>query len=282
MATLREYFDTDFRQSLTVSNEITITKHDLSANLKVIVNVHFNFDSNTKYLSFYLPENNFGIAAIIDLIQNKDLALSIGNAVQIKSGLPGESMLDSNDLQFSGRMFFYGETNLDSEQFEKLKEEAKQKNIYIQFRGPEFAVRRSAIEKPLAFISHDSRDKDAIARPIAIGLSKLMCPVWFDEYSLKVGDRLRESIEKGIKECKKCILVLSPNFIANTGWTKVEFNSIFTRELIEESDIVLPVWHGIDKKQIYEYCPSLVNKVGVKTDVGIEEVIRKLHHSIPK
>ena len=107
-----------------------------------------------------------------------------------------------------------------------------------------------------------------------------MCPVWFDEYSLKVGDKLRESIENGIKECKKCVLVLSPSFLSNNGWTKVEFNSIFTRELIEETDIILPVWHGIDKKKLYEYCPSLVNKVGVKTDIGVEEVIRKLHHSI--
>ena len=85
-----------------------------------------------------------------------------------------------------------------------------------------------------------------------------MCPVWFDEFSLKVGDRLRESIEKGIRECKKCILVLTPNFLSNPGWTKVEFNSIFTREIVEKQDLVLPVWRDVSRDQVFEYSPTLV------------------------
>jgi hypothetical protein len=40
-----------------------------------------------------------------------------------------------------------------------------------------------------------------------------MITVWYDEFSLKVGDSLRESIEKGIKECKKCILILTQNYL---------------------------------------------------------------------
>ena len=280
MATLREYFDTDFNKTFTVSNKLTITKSDLSDKLEVITNVHFDFDSNTKYLSFYLPENNFGIQALIDLIQNRDKALLIGNDLEVQSGLPGESMFNSKDLQFSGRIFFYCETNLDHEQVESLIVQARQINIYAQYRGPKFANERSIIEKPLAFISHDSIDKDLIARPIAIGLAKLMCPVWFDEYSLNIGDHLRESIEKGIRECTKCVLILSPNFINNKGWTKVEFNSIFTRELIEETNIVLPVWCGVSKKELYEYCPTLVDKVGVKIELGLETVIGKLNNAI--
>ena len=55
----------------------------------------------------------------------------------------------------------------------------------------------------------------------------MMCPVWYDEFALKVGNNLRTSIEAGIKKCKKCILVLSKNFFSNSGWTKKEFDSIF-------------------------------------------------------
>ena len=33
------------------------------------------------------------------------------------------------------------------------------------------------MEKPVAFISHDNRDKLEIARKIALGLQKRMCPV---------------------------------------------------------------------------------------------------------
>jgi hypothetical protein len=133
---------------------------------------------------------------------------------------------------------------------------------------------------PLAFISHDSRDKEEIASKIALGLQKRMCFVWYDEYSLKVGDSLRESIEKGLKECKKCVLVLSPNFLSNTGWTKVEFNSIFTREILETKNLVLPVWCGISKEELYEYCPTLLDRVGLHWEKGEDQVINKLHQAI--
>lgn len=101
----------------------------------------------------------------------------------------------------------------------KLKGLALDGGLKLLFWSTLHAQKRSAREKPLAFVSHDLRDKD-VAGSIAIGLSKLMCPVWYDEFSLKVGDRLRENIEKGLKECKKCIIVMSSNFCSNTGWTK--------------------------------------------------------------
>lgn len=278
MATLREYFDTDFQKVLNVADKLTISKATYKIDIRI--RVHQDFDSNTKYLSFYIPKSADSFQVLTDLINNLDKILAIGDGVEVQCGLPGEKQISSKDLLFSGKIFVYSESEIENGQLENLQTEAKQKGLYIQFRGQQFATKRSEIEKPLAFISHDSNDKDLIARPIAIGLSKLMCPVWYDEYSLKVGDKLRESIEKGIKECKKCVLVLSPNFLANEGWTKMEFNSIFTRELIEETDLVLPVWCGINKKELFEYCPTLVNKVGVKIELGMEEVIRKLYHSI--
>lgn len=139
---------------------------------------------------------------------------------------------------------------------------------------------KAKVERPLAFISHDSRDKDAVARPIAVGLSKLLCPVWFDEFSLKIGDSLRESIEKGLKESKKCILILSPRFFANPGWTKVEFNSIFTREILESQNLVLPVWYEVTKQQVFDYSPSLLDRMGVDWSLGEDEVVRRLHRAL--
>lgn len=139
---------------------------------------------------------------------------------------------------------------------------------------------RSQIGEPFAFISHDSRDKLEVASYIAVGLTDMECPVWYDEYSLKVGDNLRESIEKGLKECNKCIIILSSNFISNKGWTKVEFESIFTREIKERKLIFLPIWYEVDEDEIYEYSPSLLNRVGIKWNLGKDKVIKKLHQAI--
>lgn len=279
MATLKEYFDNDFTHVLNVANSITLHFQN-SPTLEVQTRIHMDFDSNTKYVSCFLPSHPQPLLACVGVLNNLKQILANADGVEIQSGLPGEMPLVSGNLQFSGRIFFYSETLISETDFENLREQARNNGLAIQYRGPNFAEQRSSLEKPMAFISHDSRDKDEIARPIAIGLTKLMCPVWYDEYSLKVGDRLRESIEKGLKECRKCVLILSNNFLANEGWTKVEFNSIFTREIFHAKDLVLPVWCGVRKEQIYEYCPSLVDKVGVNWSLGLEEVIRRLHRAV--
>jgi hypothetical protein len=154
--------------------------------------------------------------------------------------------------------------------------EVHAKGFFLSVRDREYARKRSESEKPLAFISHDSRDKDSLVRELAHQLVRLMCPVWYDEYSLKVGDSLRASIEKGLKEARKCIIVLSPNFLSNDGWSKAEFDSIFTREILEKTNVILPVWHNIGAKEIYEYSPRLADKVGLPSSLGVEELAQRL------
>ena len=49
------------------------------------------------------------------------------------------------------------------------------------------------------FISHASEDKDEIVRPLAIALRNAGLTVWYDEFELKIGDSLRQKIDKGLK-----------------------------------------------------------------------------------
>lgn len=143
-----------------------------------------------------------------------------------------------------------------------------------------YAFPPSPPEKPLAFICHDSRDKESVARPLATELSDIMCPVWFDEFSLKVGDSLRQSVERGIKECRKCILILSPNFLANNGWTKKEFNAIFTKEIFEQKNVILPVWYHVSAKDVYQYSPNLADRFAVNWSLGVKEVVKRLYEAV--
>ena len=132
--------------------------------------------------------------------------------------------------------------------------------------------------KPLAFISHDSRDRDTIGKPLVEELLKFPgCTVWYDEYSLKVGDNLRESIEKGLRECKKCVLLLTRNYLVNGGWTKAEFDSIFTRDLVEQGNVILPIWCDVSRDDIYSYSPNLANRVAAQWSKGPTEVARQIY-----
>ena len=65
--------------------------------------------------------------------------------------------------------------------------EAKALGHNLVFRSMEYVDARTKWEKPRAFISHDSRDKAAIAEPLAVELQRLLCPVWYDDFSLRVG-----------------------------------------------------------------------------------------------
>lgn len=183
-------------------------------------------------------------------------------------------------MPFSGTLFIYSENEPTEIELALLKDFARTKGVNLRYRGPSFAKERSFRERPVAFISYDSKDREDVARPLAQALQRKFCPVWFDEFALGVGDSLRDKIESGLKETKKCIVILSPNFLANKRWSKREFDSIFSREIIEEQNVFLPVWHSVTVKDVYEYSPSLSNRKGILWSLGIDEVVRQLYRKI--
>jgi hypothetical protein len=114
-----------------------------------------------------------------------------------------------------------------------------------------------------AFISHASEDKVEFVRPLANTLGKMGFRVWYDEFELRTGDSLRQSIDQGLVNSRFGIVVLSPAFFAK-NWTKYEMNGLVARE-IEGRNVILPIWHNITKEDILQISPSLADKVAVLT-----------------
>jgi len=56
------------------------------------------------------------------------------------------------------------------------------------------------------FICHASEDKEAIARPLANALKQAGLDVWYDEFTLTLGDSLRRKIDHGLVHCHAEIL----------------------------------------------------------------------------
>jgi hypothetical protein len=282
MASLRDYFDTDFKYVLCAHRGRKIRSKEGEVVIEVVERLHLDFDANTKYISYFIPKtrNSFDICAAL-IQQNPRLALSLTDEFSVAGGSIGQDRtISSAELKFSGRIFLYSESGLSTEEVESLNNKANELSMVMIFRGPKYAEEKAILEKPLAFISYDSHDKDEVARPLAIELSRMLCPVWFDEFSLKVGDNLRENIEGGLKECRKCIIVLSPYFLSNNGWTKAEFDSIYTREIIEKKNVMLPVWHNVTKEEVYDYSPKLANIFAVSSALGIATMAGKLYKAV--
>jgi len=279
MATLKQYFDIDFNRLLSVNQPFPYNSKTES--VSVVCRIHYDFDADVYFLSYYVSNCMDMLQLAKSLVSDLSWVEKILKETIVQSGaVYNDDTVSSTDLQFSGKVFIYTELDLSLSEIDEIKEFGKTLGRVVQIRNRIYATERSKLEKPLAFISHDTQDKDEIARPLAIRLTSMMCPVWYDEYSLKLGSSLRESIEIGLKECKKCILVLTPNFLSNTGWTKTEFNSIFTREILERANVVIPIWHDVSAHEIYEYSPVLADRVAIPWAKGIDEVSRQIYRSI--
>lgn len=123
------------------------------------------------------------------------------------------------------------------------------------------------------FISHASEDKDEIVRPLANALIKEGLDVWYDEFTLRIGDSLRQKIDHGLANSRVGLVVLSSSFIAK-GWTNYELDGIVTRTVSGEQ-ILLPIWHNITKQQVVNFSPSLADKVARSTATHTVEEIAK-------
>ena len=113
------------------------------------------------------------------------------------------------------------------------------------------------------FICHASEDKDQIVRPLAQALDSLGFYVWYDEFELKVGDSLRQSIDKGLINSRYGIIILSKAFFAK-DWPQYELNGLTARE-IEGQKVILPIWHEVSKQDLLQYSPTLADKVALDT-----------------
>lgn len=298
MPTLIEYFNNDFKD-LSLDRTITITVQNLDSN-KVIIGqqnieikerIRQNIDSSARLFTYYIPEFPDTLGIIGSLLNQLEKQAKETEGLVAIGGFTGDVQVGEHKSVYSNRIYFYTETLLTKEEVAKLDQFCKTVGLFVTVRSIDYLNKKMETETPVAFISHDSRDKELIAKRLANGLNSRLCFVWYDEYSLKIGDSLRESIEEGIKNAKKCILILTKNYLNNPGWGKKEFNSIFTREMIYNERIVLPIWFGVTKEEVYEYSPSLAdtfaltwpsaeNKTEDEFKQEVEQLISKIHTAV--
>jgi len=277
MATAREYFDKESSANLCISNTHRLGTPSKPNALGITASLALNFAARTKYILLYVPDDKLTCPAIAAYLRNPQPVLDLASGIEVQMGFAStDEKIISNDLLFTGRIIAYTPYVFTTAEKTELVALANANKISLILRDGAYAKERDRLEKPLAFISHDSRDKEPFVRELAGKLQKMLCPVWYDEFSLKVGDGLRESIERGLKECQKCVVVLSPNFLSNNGWTKAEFDSVYTREILENKILMLPIWRNVSKQEVFDYSPRLADKVGLPSSNGPEEIARKL------
>ena len=125
------------------------------------------------------------------------------------------------------------------------------------------------------FVSHASEDKEEFVKPLVVALEASGYKVWYDEFTLKVGDSLRRSIDNGLSNSRYGIVVFSKAFF-DKEWTQYELDGLVNREM-NGHKVILPIWHLVTKNQVQNYSPSLADKKAINSSLStIEEIVEQL------
>lgn len=162
------------------------------------------------------------------------------------------------------------------------KQEQLTKNLEIQMTEIKNELKEDELEQEKKydfFISHASEDKEEIARPIYEELTKLGANVWYDEFTMRIGDSLRRSISKGLINSKYGIVIFSETFFKKP-WTNHELDGLVQRQMIEDK-VILPIWHKVSKNQVMNYSPSLADILALNTmNYTVKEIASELYELI--
>jgi hypothetical protein len=97
--------------------------------------------------------------------------------------------------------------------------------------------------------------------------------VWFAEYELSLGDRLRERIEDGLRRSRYGVVILSHHFFAKR-WPQLELDGLFALEV--GSKRILPIWHELTDEDVRRYSPILSERLAIPTNRGLDAVVEAI------
>lgn len=125
------------------------------------------------------------------------------------------------------------------------------------------------------FISHASEDKVDLVEPLIKALQVLSVKVWYDKFTLRVGDSLRKKIDQGLSNSRFGTLVLSSAFFAKQ-WPQYELDGMTALEM-NGRKMILPIWHKTSKSEVIKFSPTLADKVALNSSLmTIEEIAKEL------
>jgi dTDP-4-dehydrorhamnose 3,5-epimerase len=102
--------------------------------------------------------------------------------------------------------------------------------------------------------------------------------VWYDEFSLQLGDSLTSAIDRGLAEARYGLVILSPAFFRKR-WPQRELEGLETRELADtDRKIILPIWHELDRAHVARFSVPLANRVAGKSASGLSTIIAEIDY----
>lgn len=238
------------QQSATVLEMLAIFVNNNPYNLEFYVAVFYKNPKESDIEKMKVMFENAGLKYRNDLTA-RELLLEMGNR-----RFDSRTFCDASDVQIGFQsMFCFAEVS-----------ELENKGYYMKPYGKEKQV----------FISHSSHDKAEVEKLIPI-LNGQDLPVWFDKYSIGIGESITEEVQKGIDSSAVVIMWITQDFL-ESKWCRFEMNA-FIKKLVEDDCKILSV---VDKKIKPEQLPIFLRDIKyiIRENESVFEVAEKLIKSL--
>ncbi|HEY0552718.1 MAG TPA: protein kinase [Thermoanaerobaculia bacterium] len=124
------------------------------------------------------------------------------------------------------------------------------------------------------FISHASEDKATFVDPLARRLRERNLCVWYDSFTLKLGDSLRDAIDYGLSRSRFGVVIFSQNF-CRKDWTKRELEGLLAMER-NGRKVILPLWHEVTREEVARFSPMLADRYAISSRQSLEEIVGQI------
>ena len=139
---LHDFFESDFSNlhRLRIIKEFETNRSPI-ARIKLEYREYQDDRANSKFYAIYIPRSPISFCILQSIEDHKRVFKEIGSSIISSSRYPGEPLtINSTDLVFSGRVYFYHENDFSLRQKADLEELYKNNNMRIQFRGNDYVA----------------------------------------------------------------------------------------------------------------------------------------------
>lgn len=146
--TLASLFQSDFKKESAafLTRTMTVHPHDNSWKVTVTIKEFWDFETNSKFVSVFVPDNGHTFEACIGIAQHLSLETTGAENFGVIFGIGalGDSNLTkSTGLKFTGRVYIYHEGALDLQQEAYLDRLFDENGAKLELRGAAYLDHRS-------------------------------------------------------------------------------------------------------------------------------------------
>jgi hypothetical protein len=238
-----------------------------------------NFDENYKHAFVMTP--SFG-EECPSALQNNSLIEHLNellSGIEITSSNVNPLVRDPGSLAncvFTSKVYIFTDVLQRPRDF--IREAFKQHQLEAVIIDNERWEVQWGEAKPDAFICHDHRDKSEFGDPVYEQLARMPLKIFYDKYSIRIGDDLVEKIERGLAECKFAIILVSKTFLENKAWASHEMRALIHRQIAEgRKKLILPIWIDVSSEEVRARSPMLAKIAAQRFQDGVEELAREIN-----